>query len=116
MDDPCEEGCYHNSPADCPINRNATVKYDQTIAIPCDLSLTSLVEAALSLGPSFTYELRVHPMAAVWARHLIRKIGAATEDHPFAPCINIVERTDYGQTEWSVHSLANGRSMGTIGC
>lgn len=89
------------------------MRYDVKFSVDCDLSQTPLMEAALYLGPSFYYEIRVHATQAVYARHLVRSLAAASEPHPFAPCIRVVEDNEYGSREWSVH--ANGKSMGSSG-
>lgn len=80
---------------------------------PCCLSETSLMDAGLRLGPSFEYELHVHPMYGPWARQLVRTLGAATVRHPFAPAINVREDESISALEWFVS--ANGKSVGSEG-
>lgn len=60
-------------------------KYEKSPTVAMCLSRAALDECSFHVGPSFSYELRVHPLQAVWARHLVRAIAASTEPHPFAP-------------------------------
>lgn len=89
------------------------MKYSRDFPVQCDLSQEPLMEAGLYVGPSFSYEIRVNPIQAPYARHLVRRLHAAIEPHPFAPCLNVVEDASYGPREWSVH--ANGISIGSLG-
>lgn len=90
-----------------------TVKYTMRPVTNCDLSQTPLEEAAPFLGPSFFYELYVHPNAAAYARRLIREWGAEHLGHPFAPAINLHVDLSLGRDEWYI--TANGNSYGSPG-
>lgn len=88
--------------------------YEKQFPTPCNVSTTSLTEAAAYLGPAFVYELRANPFHTVWLKGLLKRIGADTQDNPLSPYINLVQDNSYDQDEWSLH--ANGKSMGTEGC
>ncbi len=101
------ENCAHDNLCHQP-------RYEKLfVGMECDLSQTTLEEAANRLGPSFTYELRVNETQLPYARRLLRTMGADTMNHPFAPYINLVTQPGYRTDEWSIH--ANDRGYGSEG-
>lgn len=59
------------------------------LGIACDLSMVSLQEAALVVGPAFVYNLYVHRSRLWFARNLVRQHTTETMTNPFAPVINV---------------------------
>ena len=83
-------------------------EYDP-LPITCDLSLTSLQEAALQVGPAFEYDLIVSPYEGRKAANLA--YHAQLRDNPFAPYINVLISEDFAPNEWCLR--ANGRGCGS---
>lgn len=80
---------------------------------PCDISQTSMADAAMHLGPSFEYYVHVNPFQGAWVRQIVRTIGASCMPHPFAPCVSVREDESLERHEWFV--TANGKAMGSKG-
>lgn len=72
-----------------------------------------LEEAALKLGPSWTYEVNVAPRLQAMARKILRTYAAAHQDNPFAPWVNLFVAQSYGTSGWSVS--ANGKMVRSKG-
>lgn len=85
----------------------------QSLPINCDLAESSLIEAALLIGPSFTYELRVAEEAAFGARKLVRDLHAAADRNPFKPWINVVEDDEFYPTEWCIYAVDGENQLWT---
>lgn len=84
----------------------------------CDLSLASLQYAAtilfhLGAAPAIGYTLTVAPAAGVYARCLLKRIGAVTPDNPFAPYISLELSKWVGRDEWIL--CASGVRVGSKG-
>lgn len=79
--------------------------------IAIDLCDTSLIEAALEVGPSFTYDLCVGVRAVFTAMRLSRV--AYVKDNPFSPHINVRVIDGFGPDEWCL--CANGKAYGSEG-
>lgn len=77
----------------------------------CSISRTSLERCALQLGPSFVYNLYVHPIRLLEARNRARECIALAINNPFAPYINIVETPEFDEGEWCLE--ANGQRVGS---
>jgi hypothetical protein len=89
------------------------MKYQPALSIGCDLNQTTMGEAARKCGPSFTYDLHVHERDVFWVRQMLKKLGAATEDNPFAPYANLQIDNELLTYEWYIS--ANGLSFGSRG-
>jgi hypothetical protein len=81
---------------------------------PCTCSPFSLEMCAEIVGPSFIYNLSVHPNIFFDAKRVLREMGASVENHVLAPYINLHQDPSLGPTEWILS--ANGRSAGSPGC
>lgn len=68
----------------------------------CDLSVTTLEEAAQRLGATFVYTLTVAPTSVVWVRNFLRKLAVEVKDTPLAPYINLCTDYSYEGYEWSL--------------
>jgi hypothetical protein len=79
----------HDRPAYEPLG---TMKYS--------LSKISLEMAAKRTGPSFLYNLYVHPVRLLQARNVVWSILAHLKSNPFAPHVNIVECAALEEAEW----------------
>lgn len=83
------------------------------LPIRCDISGTTLAEAAFTLGPSFTYDLYVNPRYFLEARSILRRLACDVADNPLAPYINLCTNSTLDLYEW--YLVANGRSAGSKG-
>jgi hypothetical protein len=88
--------------------------YEMRISVPCSLSQVGMEEMALYLGPSFVYELTVHPAMELEAVNVLKNYGAATVGNPMAPYVNLKTDLTLEPREWMME--ANGRCAGTTGC
>ena len=69
---------------------------------PCTLSETSLEECALRMRPSWVYTLHVANRQLPFAIMLVKRIGAFTQEHPFAPQINVTLDIRLKPDEWFI--------------
>lgn len=83
------------------------------LQIACNCSFTSLEMVALIIGPSFIYDLHVHPEYALEMRHMLKTYGATTKDHPLAPYINLISDDSLRREEW--YLLAGVKACGSEG-
>jgi hypothetical protein len=90
------------------------------IGIACDLSMTSLQEAALKCGPSFSYTLHCCMASRFHAYDLARM--AQVPQHPLAPYISVVVDGDrfskdgeWARPWWLVNDM-NNTAFGSEGC
>lgn len=90
-------------------------KLYHALLTPCDLSMTTLEECAIRMNPSRTYELRVSNQLHPFAIMLVKRMGAFTQDHPFAPQINVRASNELRPTEWYVVGMDTGESWGSPG-
>lgn len=68
-----------------------------------DLGETSLVDAATLLGSyGRSYTITVCPAAEITTAHLLKTLGCATKDNPFAPYVNLKVDPSYSHWEWSL--------------
>lgn len=79
----------------------------------CDLSEHSLQCAAQQLGPSFIYDLYVHPNMLYEARNTLRRLACDTKDNPFAPYVNLSSWSFKKPTTWVLS--ANEQKVGSEG-
>ena len=92
----------------------AFMKYEQLMAgIGCDLSMTTLGEAAGRCGASFIYDLYVLERNVIWERELLKESACAVRDDPLAPYVNLHFDNDLDIYEWYLQ--ANGNSVGSCG-
>lgn len=91
-----------------------TVEYKR-LPIHCDLSIVALEEAGMQLAVSRIYSLYVN--ASLWpvAVMVIRAIGAAAPNNPFAPHINLHADNRLGRHEWYITDN-QGNAVGSEGC
>jgi hypothetical protein len=79
----------------------------------CDLSRSSLEAAAQQVGPSFSYDLYVHPSELFVARNLLRSLSCDIKDNPFAPYVNLSSWSFKKSTTWVLS--ANEHKVGSEG-
>lgn len=80
---------------------------------PPNLSMTSIEEAAEMLGPSFVYDLTVHPKRLLSARSFCRQLHATVMHNVLSPYINILTDETVGMEGWMLS--AAGTSVGSPG-
>jgi len=84
------------------------------LSVNCNISSTSLGEAARLLGPSFVYDLYVNPYLIIDTRSVLRRMQPTEyEDNPLIPYINLHTDESLAQQEW--YLSANGKSVGSSG-
>ena len=79
----------------------------------CDLSITSIGWAAQRVGPSFTYELWIHPDRVVEVVNFLRHHGMMHERNPLSPYVNVQPTDGLEITEW--YLVANEKCVGSRG-
>lgn len=87
------------------------IRAGQPVPIKSNVSRTSLELAARQLGPSFVFNLYVHPIRLLQARNVVWQIVAQVKTNPFAPHINIVKCEDLDEGEWCLE--ANDKRVGS---
>jgi hypothetical protein len=83
------------------------------LPVRCSLCEVSLEDCAARLAPAFVYTLTVHPTQLVWTRQLLKKMGAAVQDNPFAPYVNVLTDVTLERGEW--HLSDGNAAVGTLG-
>lgn len=86
----------------------------QPLLIACTLCEVSLEECAIRMRPSWVYTLHVPNQLLPFSIMLVKKIGAFTQDHPFAPHINVVLDKTLDREEWYVKN-ESGEAWGSEG-
>lgn len=87
-------------------------KLYKSLPIRCSLSLSSLEECAVLMEPRRNYKLFVNPHQFPYASLLLKHIGALTQDHPFAPYINLLILPELKIHEWFLEGDA-GEAWGS---
>jgi len=89
------------------------MRFEEVCGTPCDLSGKTLEAAACKLGPSFVYDLHIHPHNVVWVRNLVRHVMADVKENPLAPYINIIEDQEMlPRYAWCL--AAGGKAFGSM--
>lgn len=86
------------------------MKYEP-FQIQTDMSLVSLQEAAMHVGPEFVYNLHIHPSRHFEASNLVA--SAMVRGNPLQPHINIVHDLSLGPYEWYLRTPK--RAVGSPG-
>ena len=91
-------------------------KHYQPLPTNCNVASTSLVEAALRVGPSFIYTLTVHQHEILSVSRMLKAFQAVYLENPFAPYLNLVAADpaqNFKPYEWMLS--ANGKACGAEG-
>lgn len=85
------------------------------LEVACNLSEMSLLQAAMQVGPSFSYTLHTTHSQRFEAYDLARR--AQMRDHPFAPYINVVLDVEHRPAsmsqEWYLVNDMTGDTCGS---
>lgn len=84
------------------------------MSMDCDMSITSLEDAVLHIGPFWTYTVRVSSVNFADARNTLKELGTQTKYNPFAPYVNLEIDSSYNRHEWSIE--ASGKVVWSPGC
>jgi hypothetical protein len=74
----------------------------QPLPVCCTLSVVSMEECAIRMRPSRAYKLCVGRALLPYAYMLVKNIGADSQEHPFAPYINVLEHQKLQPLEWFI--------------
>lgn len=85
----------------------------EKLAVPADVCVPALEEAARRVGPAFLYILHVNGYQFWNCKRLLQKIAADSADNPFTPYVNLVE--DGALSNWEWFLTANGKACGSQG-
>lgn len=72
------------------------------LPITCALSQTALEECAMRMRPVCVYRLHVGSALFPLAGMLLKSIGAVTQNHPFAPYIDLILSDRLEPVEWFI--------------
>lgn len=84
------------------------------LSVNCNISHTSLADAARILGPAFVYDLYVNPYIMIDTRSTLRRMQPTEySDNPLIPHINLHPDDSLDRYEW--YLSANGKGCGSKG-
>lgn len=81
------------------------------LPIEMELCVVALEEAARFVGPSFIYDLFIHPDNILWARKVAH--ACHVMDNPFSPYVNVRADSTCEKHEWYLQT--GNKAAGSVG-
>ncbi len=93
------------------LHAGTNIKYERIQT--CTLTVDSLEMASTLLRPARVYTLYVHPSAFLFAKKMLRRLGATVESDD-SPYINLIRDERLQVSEWMLHGDSD--TVGSEGC